>query len=134
MPYSVFPKDTTERREWVLNRDHVGHEHGALTTRPRYRHKLLAEGITTPFTEATEWFNPIVVEPKSDQNGEFNGKVKLCVDFRHLNKYCIREHYFSSSVLDVVQSIQANDAHLFSSFDAWKGYHQIALAEESISI
>ena len=93
--------------------------------------ELLAEGIITPVTEATEWVNPIVVEPKRDQNGEFNGKVRLCVDFRHLNKYCLREHYFSPSVLDVVQSIQANDAHLFSSFDAWKGYHQIELAEES---
>ena len=34
-------------------------------------------------------------------------------------------------MLHVVQSIQANDAHLFSSFNAWKGYHQIELAEES---
>ena len=34
-------------------------------------------------------------------------------------------------MLDVVQSIQANDAYLFSSFDAWKGYHEIELAEES---
>ena len=93
--------------------------------------ELLAEGIITPVTEATEWVNPIVVEPKRHQNGEFNGKVRLCVDFRHLNKYCFREHYFSPSVLDVVQSIQANDAHLFSSFDAWKRYHQIELAKES---
>ena len=78
--------------------------------------ELLAEGIITPVTEATKWVNPIVVEPKRDQNGEFNGKVRLCVDFRHVNKYCLREHYFSPSVLDVVQNIQANDAHLFSSF------------------
>ena len=93
--------------------------------------ELLAEGITTLVTEVTEWVNPIVVEPKRDQNGEFNGKVRLCVDFRRLNKYCLREHYFIPSVLDVVQSIQANDAHLFSSFDAWKEYHQIELAEET---
>ena len=37
MPYSVFPKDTTEWRKWVLNRDHVDHQSGALTTRPRCR-------------------------------------------------------------------------------------------------
>ena len=80
--------------------------------------ELLAEGIITLITEATEWVNQIVVEPKCDQNGEFNGKVRLRVDFRHLNKYCLREHYFSPSVLDIVQSIQANDEHLFSSFDA----------------
>ena len=63
---------------------------------------------------------------------EFNGKWKrLCVDFRHLNQYCLRKHYFSPSVLYVVQSIQANDANLFFSFDARKGYHQTELAEES---
>ena len=64
--------------------------------------ELLAEGIKTPVTEATECVNPIVVEPKCDQNGEFNEKVSLCVDFRHLNKYCLREHYFSPGVLDVI--------------------------------
>ena len=37
MPQSVFLKDTTEWREWLLNRDRVGHEPGALTTRPRCR-------------------------------------------------------------------------------------------------
>ena len=31
---SVFPKDTTEWHEWVLNQDHVDHKHGTLTTRP----------------------------------------------------------------------------------------------------
>ena len=38
VPYSVFPKNTTEWREWVSNRDHVVHKHGALTTRPYCRH------------------------------------------------------------------------------------------------
>ena len=37
MPQSVFPKDTTEWREWVLNQDHVGYKPGALTARPRCR-------------------------------------------------------------------------------------------------
>ena len=35
VPKSVFPKDTTEWLEWVLNRDRVGHKLGALNTRPR---------------------------------------------------------------------------------------------------
>ena len=30
-PLSVFPKDTTEWREYILNRDHVDHNYGALT-------------------------------------------------------------------------------------------------------
>ena len=44
-PLSVFLKDTTEWREWVLNRDHVGDEHGALTTRPRCRQVNLMKSV-----------------------------------------------------------------------------------------
>ena len=33
-PKIVFPKDTTEWREWFLNRDHVDYKLGALTTQP----------------------------------------------------------------------------------------------------
>ena len=43
--------------------------------------ELLREDINTPVTEATEWVNPIVVEPKRDHNEQYNGKIKLCVDF-----------------------------------------------------
>ena len=91
---------------------------------------LLKEGIISPVTQPTKWVNPIVVEPKKT-NGQFNGKVRLCVDFRHLNRYCMREHYTSLSVIETVQKIQANDAQYFTTFDAWKGYHQIELDEES---
>ena len=93
--------------------------------------ELLREGVITPVTEATEWVNPIVVEPKRDRNGQYNGKIRLCVDLRHLNKCCVRERYQSPSVLEVVQSIQADHASLFFTFDAWKGYHQIELAQKS---
>ena len=92
--------------------------------------KLLREDIITSVTEATEWVNPIVVEPKRDRNGQYNGKIRLSVDFRHLNKYCVRERYQSPNVLEVVQNIQADHASLFSTSDAWKGYHRIELAQE----
>ena len=72
----------------------------------------------------------IVVELKKT-NGQFNGKVRLFVDFRHLNKYCMREYYTPPSVLEIIQTIQANDAKYFSNLDAWKDYHQIELNEES---
>lgn len=93
--------------------------------------ELLQEGIITPVTTPTEWVSAIVVEPKKDSTGQFNGKVRLCVDFRHLNKYCLREHFTTSSVLETIQSIHADDAKLFTTFDAWKGYHQIELEEKS---
>ena len=36
-----FPKNTIDWRDWVLNRDHFDHKHGALTTRPRFRQLTL---------------------------------------------------------------------------------------------
>ena len=87
--------------------------------------------IVTPGTEAIEWVNPIVVEPKRDRNGYHYEKTRLCVNFPHLNKYCVRERHFSPGVLEVVQNIQADHASLFSTFDAWKDYRQIELAQEN---
>jgi len=55
---------------------------------------LLKEGIISPVTQPTEWVSPIVVEPKKT-DGQFNGRVRLCVDFRYLNRYCMKEHYTS---------------------------------------
>ena len=43
---------------------------------------LLKENIIRQVKEPTEWVNPIVVEPKKDKDGNFNGKVHLCVDFQ----------------------------------------------------
>lgn len=60
-----------------------------------------------------------------------NGKVRLCVDFRQLNRYCRREIYTSPSVLETIQEINSDDGKIFSMFDAWKGYHQIELDEAS---
>ena len=34
-------------------------------------------------------------------------------------------------MLKLVQNIQADHASLFFTFDAWKGYHQVELAQES---
>ena len=59
--------------------------------------EILLEGIINPVAEATEWVNLIVVEPKRDRNRQYNGKISLCVDFRLLNKYYVRERYLSPS-------------------------------------
>ena len=45
MPQSVFSKDTTEWREWISNRDRVGYEPGALTTRPRCRQHVFMQDV-----------------------------------------------------------------------------------------
>ena len=93
--------------------------------------KLLRKGVITPVIGATEWVNPIVIELKRDRNEQYNGNIRPCVDFRHLNKYCVREHYISPSVLEVIQNIQAGHASLFFTFVAWKGYHPIEVTQKS---
>ena len=88
--------------------------------------KLTEEKIISSVTEPTEWVNPIVITPKKNSED-----IRLCVDFRHLNKYCKREYYTSKTVQEAVQMIQADKAQYFSKFDAKKGYHQCNLDEKS---
>ncbi|XP_014670345.1 PREDICTED: uncharacterized protein LOC106811290 [Priapulus caudatus] len=82
--------------------------------------------IITPQTKATDWVLPIVVEQKKNSDD-----IRLCVNFKPLNKFSKSEVYESPSVLETVQNVQANEGSLFTKFDAQKGYHQLKIAEES---
>ena len=86
-------------------------------------------GLIRRVTQPTTWCAPIVVVPKKDPT-----KVRLAVDFRGLNKYIDRENFQSSPPLETIQSITSTDAKFFSTADAWKGYHQQRLDEESIDL
>ena len=58
-------------------------------------------------------------------------QIRLCVDFRQLNRSVARELYPTKSVLEACQNIARDEAKIFSKFDAVKGHHQIPLDEES---
>lgn len=88
--------------------------------------KLTEEKIISKMTVPTEWVNPIVVTNKKNSDD-----IRLCIDFRHLNKFCQREHFTSLTVQETVQLMEADKAKFFSKFDAKKGYHQCELDEES---
>ncbi|ELU08115.1 hypothetical protein CAPTEDRAFT_40946, partial [Capitella teleta] len=47
--------------------------------------KLQKKGVLEPITEPTSWVNQLVVTPKP------NGKLRLCIDSRELNKALVRE-------------------------------------------
>ena len=76
-----------------------------------------------PENEPTEWQNTLVVVEKP------NGKVRLCLDPRHLNK-AVKREYFQ---LPTTESIMAkmHGAKYFSKLDASSGYWQIKVDEET---
>jgi hypothetical protein len=80
-------------------------------------------GVIEPITEATEWVSQITTVMKK------NGKVRVCLDPRELNKAIRRQHY-PMTTLESVAAKLAN-AKIFSKFDATSGYWQLQLSEES---
>ena len=67
-----------------------------------------------------EWLaNTVVVKKK-------NGKWRVCVDFKNLNKACPKDHF---PMPRIDRLVDATTVHPRMSFlDAFQGYHQIPLA------
>ncbi len=85
--------------------------------------KLLAAKFIQLVEEVT-WLSPIVVIPKK------NGKLKICVDFKKLNKATKKDPYplpFSDEELNIVAGYEA-----YSFLDGYSRYHQIFIALEYI--
>lgn len=80
-------------------------------------------GIIERVTEPTEWVNSIVIVKKS------NGKLRICLDPRYLNKFIVT----SSSSIPTFEQIVSNltGAKYFSVLDCNSGFWQIPLDSES---
>ncbi|XP_076882310.1 uncharacterized protein LOC143530736 [Bidens hawaiensis] len=80
---------------------------------------LLHAGIIRPIQYHTWVANPVIV-PKS------NGKRRMCIDFKDLNKLCPK-YYYPLPEIDLKVDVVA--LFKFKCFlDAYKGYHQIHMA------
>jgi hypothetical protein len=80
--------------------------------------KLLAIGFIQPVEEAT-WLSHIMAMPKK------NGKFRICVDFRMLNKATKKDPYplpFFDEVLNIIARYEA-----YSFLDGYLGYRQISI-------
>ena len=82
-----------------------------------------SEGVIKKQTEPTDWVNSMVVVLKP------NGKVRICIDPRDLNKAVLREHYPMKTIEDILLEIP--EAKVFSKLDAVSGYWQIKVSQES---
>jgi len=81
--------------------------------------KQLKVGFIKPVHQA-EWIGNVVHVPNKD------GKVKMCMDFRDLNKICPKD-YFPLPHIDVLVDNTAGSA-LMSFMDGFSGYSQIKMA------
>lgn len=68
--------------------------------------------------------SPVLFVPKKD------GSLRLCVDYRALNRQTIRDRYPISRIDDMLD--QLSHAKCFSIIDLAKGYNQVKTEDESI--
>lgn len=83
--------------------------------------KLLQVGFIYPISNS-QWVSPLVIVPKN------NGKWRICVEYRELNKATLRDYFplpFIDQVLDNLSSKQ-----YFSFLDGFSGYNQIIVTTE----
>ena len=83
--------------------------------------KLLDVNFIYPISD-NKWVSPLVLVPKK------NGKWRICVDYRELNKATQKGHFpipFIDQVLDTLVGKK-----LFSFLDCFTGYNQIQITPE----
>nr|KYP72613.1 Transposon Ty3-I Gag-Pol polyprotein [Cajanus cajan] len=70
------------------------------------------------------WGAPVLLVKKKD------GGVRLCMDYRQLNKLTIKNKYSLPRIDDLMNQLRG--ASIFSKIDLRFGYHQIRVKEEDI--
>jgi hypothetical protein len=59
-----------------------------------------------------------------------DGSMRMCIDYRELNKVTIKNRYPSQRIGDLLHHLQG--AHTFSKINLRLGYHQVKVKEEDI--
>ena len=85
--------------------------------------RLIDVDVLTKVEEPTKWVSSAVVTAKS------NGKVRVCIDPRPLNKALHRSHYPLPMIDDILPDL--GKARVFSKADLKDGFLQIELDDES---
>jgi hypothetical protein len=84
--------------------------------------EMLALGIIEP--SSSPYGAPVLFVQKKD------GSLRMCTDYRALNKLTIRNQYPLPRIDDLLDSL--NGCSYFSSIDLKSGYHQIRIAPEDV--
>jgi hypothetical protein len=83
--------------------------------------KLLNADFIYPISDS-EWVSPLVIVPKK------NGKWRVCVDYRALNKATQKDHFPLPFIDQVLDNLAGKK--FFSFLDGFSGYNQIKIAPQ----
>jgi hypothetical protein len=116
------------------------------------QHKIPLKAGSKPFRQKIRQFNPMlmsiiekemkrmldakIIVPLRYSNWvanlvpvrKKNGEIRLCVDFRNLNKCSLKDNYPLPKMDHILQRVVG--AHKISLLDGYSGYNQIAVCEE----
>jgi hypothetical protein len=84
--------------------------------------ELLKKGYICP--SVSPWLAPVIFVKKKD------GTLRLCIDFRQLNKYTIKNKYPLPRIDDLFDQLRGEK--IFSKIDPRARYHQVRIKEEDI--
>ncbi|CAL1353211.1 unnamed protein product [Linum trigynum] len=84
--------------------------------------ELLEKGFIRP--SVSPWGAPVLFVKKKD------GSMRLCIDYRKLNKATIKNRYPLPRIDDLFDQLQG--ARVFSKIDLRSGYHQLRVADGSV--
>jgi len=84
--------------------------------------ELLQKGFIRP--RVSPWGAPVLFVKKKD------GTLRLCIDYRELNKITIKNKYPLPRIDDLLDQLQG--AGVFSKIDVRSGYHQLRIKPEDI--
>ncbi|KAJ4704868.1 Retrotransposon protein, putative, Ty3-gypsy subclass [Melia azedarach] len=84
--------------------------------------ELLDKGFVRP--SVSQWGAPVLFVKKKD------GTLRLCIDYRQLNKVTIRKKYPLPRIDDLFDQLQG--ARVFSKIDLRSGYHQLKIRDTDV--
>jgi hypothetical protein len=84
--------------------------------------ELLEKGHIRP--SVSPWGAPVIFVKKKD------GSLRLCIDYRQLNKVTIKNRYPLPRIDDLFDQLQG--ARVFSKIDLKSGYHQLRIVDSDI--
>ena len=83
--------------------------------------KLLDDKIIFKIRHS-EWVSNLVLVRKN------SGEIRLCVDFRNLNRASDKDNYSVPPMEQILQMVSSSE--LFSLLDGFSGYNQVLVAEK----